>query len=171
MTEPRKNLALIGMPGSGKSTFGQAVAKAFAMAFIDTDDLIVDAFSKPLQDQLDEVGYLELRRREEAVISQLSCESTIIATGGSAVYGTTAMAHLAESSVIAYLEVSEAELLRRIDNMATRGIAKAEGQSFSEMMQERVALYQHYADVTLCAENPDDVPVILEQVRALLSQI
>ena len=103
MSVSRKNLALIGMPGSGKSTFGKAVANAFAMDFIDTDDLIVDAYGETLQDQLDEVGYLELRKREETVISQLNCEATIIATGGSAVYGAAAMSHLAESSVIAYL--------------------------------------------------------------------
>lgn len=161
------NIVLIGMPGSGKSTFGVSVAQAFTMAFVDTDDLIEAQFQQPLQVQLDEIGYLALRQREADVIASIDCQATVIATGGSAVYGVHAMAHLREIAHVVYLQVSEAELLRRIDNLDSRGIAKAADQSFSDMMLERVALYERYAHITVCAENPDDVPIILQQLQAL----
>ena len=160
----KTNVTFIGMPGSGKSTFGRAVANALAWDFIDTDDLIEQAYGKPLQQQLDEVGYLVLRERESLIISQLNCTNTVIATGGSAVYGKQGMEHLKDIAHIFYLEVSEPVLLQRIDNMTTRGIAKAEDQSFSDMMAERVALYECWGEQVLAAEDPEKIGEMVECV-------
>lgn len=158
------------MPGSGKSTFGKAVAKALAWPFIDTDDLIEQTYGQPLQQQLDEYGYLVLRERESAVISTLDCQNTVIATGGSAVYGEAAMQHLADTAHVFYLEVSEKELLSRIDNMDSRGIAKAPSQSFGELMHERCALYQRWGEHVLNAENPANIAIMIEQIKQLLEE-
>lgn len=145
----KSNIVLIGMPGVGKSTFGVVLAKVAAKAFIDTDLLLQNQYEASLQNQLDLFGYQELRRREAEILLDLRARNAVIATGGSAVYSAEAMQHLAKKGTIVYLQASENTLLGRINNMASRGIAKAAEQSFHDVYQERVPLYERYADITL----------------------
>lgn len=141
------NLTLIGMPGAGKSTVGIILAKELSFGFIDTDILIQINRQKSLQQILDESDHLNLRRIEEEEILKLNIDRQVIATGGSAVYSEKAMAHLQRISRIVFIEVAFAEILRRIKNFATRGIAKAPEQTFHALFLERQALYHRYADL------------------------
>lgn len=145
----KTNITLIGMPGSGKSTTGIILAKNISYGFIDTDVLIQINRQKSLQDIINETDYLNLRRIEEEEILMLNVEHHVIATGGSAVYSEKAMAHLKRMSSIVFLEVSFEEIERRIDNFATRGIAKSEDQTFRELFDERQVLYKRYAEFTV----------------------
>lgn len=148
----KKNIVLIGMPGAGKSTIGVILAKNLAKGFIDTDVLIQIREQKTLQDILDENDYLHLRQIEEDVLMSVNLQHHIIATGGSAVYSAKAMEFLKQNGTVVYLDVSLDELRKRIKNFDTRGIAKAENQSFEEMMEERTRLYRKYADITIDCE-------------------
>ncbi len=136
------------MPGSGKSTLGVQLAKMLGMDFIDTDILIKQQQKCCLQDILDNAGYLALRQIEEEVLLSLDYESCVIATGGSAVYSDKAMQHLANNGLIIFLEVPLNELKKRIHNESSRGIARPEGQSFTDVYAERTPLYQQYATIT-----------------------
>ena len=88
------NVILIGMPGCGKSTVGVLLAKALGLAFVDTDVVFQAQAGKKLQKIIEETGIDAFLAREEEVILGLSCDQTVIATGGSVVYGARAMAHL-----------------------------------------------------------------------------
>ncbi|MBI4681755.1 MAG: shikimate kinase [Nitrospirae bacterium] len=145
----KSNLTLIGMPGSGKSTVGIILAKLLSFGFIDTDILIQINRQKSLQEIINESGYLNLRKIEEQEILKLNVENHVIATGGSAVYSESAMLHLQDISNIIFLEVELEEIQKRIHNFKTRGIAKAETQSFRDLYCERQILYKKYADVTI----------------------
>jgi len=142
----KTNITLIGMPGSGKSTTGIILAKDMSYGFIDTDVLIQINRQKSLQDIINETDYLNLRKIEEEEILKLNVVNHVIATGGSAVYSEKAMAHLQNISSIVFLEVSFDEIQRRIHNITTRGIAKAESQTFRELFDERQVLYKRYAE-------------------------
>lgn len=159
----KSNVTLIGMPGSGKSTVGIILAKNLSFGFIDTDVLIQINRQKSLQDIINETDYLNLRKVEEEEILKLNVENHVIATGGSAVYSDKAMSHLQRISTIVFLEVSLEEIKRRIHNFTTRGIAKAENQTFRELFDERQALYRKYAEMTIDCNNisQDDVAVII----------
>lgn len=143
------NLVLIGMPGAGKSTVGVLLAKRLAKGFVDTDLLIQQIEGEPLQAIVDRRGYRALRAVEARELCRLEVHDAVIATGGSAVYSEAAMAALARDGRVIYLHVPLAELAARISNMATRGLAKAPGQSFEELFQERAALYRRYAELTV----------------------
>lgn len=74
---------------------------------------------------------------------------TVIATGGSVVYGEEAMKHLASIGKIVYLSVPLRELERRIKNFKTRCIMTKEGNTLADIFAERIPLYEKYADITV----------------------
>lgn len=167
MHSKKGNITLIGMPGAGKSTIGVILAKNLSLAFLDTDVLIQLRRQCPLQRLLEQYGHLGLRRIEEEEICQLNVSRHVIATGGSAAYSDRAMRHLQAVSRIVFLQAGFPELLRRIHNFDSRGIAKAPNQSFQEVFAERQPLYQRYADLTIpCDQRSQDE--IAEDIAARL---
>ena len=163
------NIILVGMPGSGKSTVGVVLAKFCGRGFVDTDILIQQAEGHTLQEIIDDQGYLELRRIEERTLLGLDFEHHVVATGGSAVYSASAMAHLKGKGVVVFLHVELAELQRRVKNFAVRGIAGRPGQDFASLYRERYPLYQEYADIViLCGDrSPEE---LCDLIRRELAQ-
>lgn len=149
MPKTHSNIALVGMPGSGKSTVGVSLAKRLSRDFVDTDLLIERSQGRKLQHILDMDGYGELRRIEEDILLDLQVQNHIIATGGSVVYSQPGMIHLKSISTIVFLDVELSALRSRIKNWDSRGIAKRPEQSFEDLFRERHELYSRYADVTI----------------------
>lgn len=145
----KSNIVLVGMPGSGKSTVGIILAKLLSYDFIDTDVLIQSSQRRSLQDIVDRDGHLALRKIEEDTLLALDLRNHVIATGGSAVYSAAAMAHLAAIGTVVFLDVELATLEARVDNLATRGLARRPGQSLADLFAEREALYKQAADITI----------------------
>jgi len=143
------NIILIGMPGAGKSTVGVILAKHCSMDFIDTDLLIQRRSGTSLQHILDKSGYLALRAIEEEVLVSLSVNHTVIATGGSAVYSAQGMEHLKNIGTIVYLKLPYTDIIGRIKNFSTRGIAAPPTQPFKSIFLERTRLYQQHAQITI----------------------
>lgn len=164
-----KNLVLIGMPGSGKSTVGVVLAKRTGRGFVDTDLLIQAAAGKTLQQIVDAEGYTALRAAEEAALAGLRVESHVVATGGSAVYSEPGMAHLKAGGLAVYLEVSLATLRQRVGDYSARGVAMRADQSFEDLYEERVALYRQYADLTVDGEGPT-TEAVCERIEAALAR-
>jgi shikimate kinase len=144
---------LVGMPGAGKSTVGVILAKQAARGFLDSDLLIEVREGKALQQILDRSDYLNLRRIEQEVLLSLEVENHVIATGGSAAYSSKAMQHLRRNGVVVFLDISLEEVVRRVRNVDTRGIACRPGLSLREIYDERRPLYLEWADVRVeCGE-------------------
>ncbi len=144
-----KNIVLIGMPGAGKSTVGVLLAKSCLMDFKDTDLLIQREHKKSLSEIISEVGVDKFLQIENDVIKAESFKNTVVATGGSAVFGEEAMSKLKAHGTVVYLKVDCKELERRIDNIHTRGIAMKAGTTIAELYCERAPLYEKYADITV----------------------
>ena len=100
------NIVLIGMPGCGKSTVGVLLAKALRMRFLDTDIAFQAQQSKKLQEMINEIGIDAFLNMEEACVCGIECEDTVIATGGSVVYGKKAMQHLHQQGLVVYYPAS-----------------------------------------------------------------
>ncbi|MEG0392362.1 MAG: shikimate kinase [Anaerovoracaceae bacterium] len=146
------NIILIGMPGAGKSTIGVVLAKAMAYGFIDSDLLIQEREGKVLSDILEEVGTWGFNKIEEEVNASINVENTVIATGGSVIYGPKAMEHFRKNGTIVYIKLPCEVLKRRIGDFEKRGIAMKSEQSFEDLYAERVPLYERYAHVTVETE-------------------
>ena len=143
------NVTLIGMPGAGKSTVGVLLAKSMLMDFVDTDLLIQRKYGMSLCEFIEKNGEEEFKKAENDIISSLECENTVIATGGSAVYGDEGMKHLEEISRIVYLKVPVESLNERLSNIKTRGVVMKKGESVEQLFKRRSPLYEKYADITV----------------------
>lgn len=143
-----KNIVLIGMPAAGKSTIGVLLAKSLGFEFIDTDLIIQKQTGRLLQDMIDSDGLDAFCIAEErAILSVSDTENAVIATGGSAVYSREAMLYLKKNGAVYYLSLPSEELLPRLKNIKTRGIAMRKGQSVEEVFKNRRALYEEYCDI------------------------
>ena len=167
----KSNIVLIGMPGSGKSTLGKRIAKARGMKFVDTDTLIEKAENQSLQTVLDRRGLKYLRATEEKVISSLNVANHVIATGGSAIYSNSAIAHLQETSVIVLLSISMQTLNRRVTNASSRGLAKMPAHPLSRLYAERLPLYHAAANVVVDNNHPMSGVKLYELLEAIDSFI
>ena len=140
------NLILIGMPGSGKSTVGNVLAKLIGYRFLDTDFIIQNMEGKVLQDIIDEDGLPVFMTAEEKALCAVYCDDTVIATGGSAIYSPRGMRYLKSMGKIVYLRISLEELEKRLSNLASRGVAGAKEKTLAQLYEERRPLYEQYAD-------------------------
>jgi shikimate kinase len=143
------NVILIGMPGVGKTTVGMLLAERLGHAFLDTDVTIQTREGRRLQEIIDTDGLATFGRIEERAILAVSVQAHVIATGGSVVYSEKAMQHLKSGAVVCHLDADPKCLQARIDNMDSRGIAMAPGQSLAMLYTERRRLYLKYADVSI----------------------
>ena len=143
------NIALIGMPGVGKSTLGVLLAKQTSRRFIDTDVDIQAGHGLTLREIIATDGPAAFRAIEERCILALDCRDTVIATGGSVVYGARAMRHLQSLSVIVHLDLPLDLVRLRLVDVDQRGVVRSPGQSLEHLFAERQPLYRRYADLTI----------------------
>ena len=161
-----KNIVLIGMPGSGKSTVGVVLAKMLGLHFLDSDLVIQETEGKLLSEIIEEKGPDGFLAVEDRVNAGLQCEKTVIATGGSAVFGANAMAHLKEIGTVVYLKLPYRELERRLSDIKGRGVVLRDGQTLHDLYEERVPLYEKYADV-IVDEHHLNVEQTIEKIMEL----
>ena len=144
-----KNVILIGMPGTGKSVVGRALAERLGYTFIDADDVIVETAGKTLPEILRTDGldtFLEIEAREY--------ENTVIATGGSMVLYEKAMEHLKENGVVVWLETPLSQINDRMpDDLTDRGIAAPQGMTIRQIYEQREPLYAKYADLIVASKD------------------
>ena len=163
----KDNIVLIGMPASGKSTAGVILAKVLGKKFIDTDLVIQEREKALLADIIKDKGVAGFMKTEEEAILSVDVKNTVIATGGSAVYGEKAMEHLKENGTVVYLKVEKDELFKRLTDIKERGVVLREGETMEEMYDSRIALYEKYADIII--EERDST--IEETIRKIQNEL
>lgn len=161
----KENIVLIGMPGAGKSTVGVVLAKMLGYRFLDSDLLIQEREGRLLCDIIKQEGLGAFLRIEEEVNAGIQAQGTVIATGGSVVYGARAMEHLREIGTVVYFRLPLEEIVPRVGDTGQRGIAMREGQDLAALYQERCPLYEKYADITL-----DAAGISIENLAKMLAE-
>ncbi len=149
------NITLIGMPGAGKSTLGVVLAKVLGYQFLDADLLIQKQEKRRLHQIISEEGIEGFKAIENRVNASIEAENTVIATGGSVVYCEEAMEHLKKIGKVVYLKLSLEALSRRLGNLKGRGVVLKEGQTLKSLYEERIPLYEKYADLVVDEEGKD----------------
>ena len=154
-----RNIVLIGMPGTGKSTVGVILAKEMGMHFLDTDILLCETEHRRLPEIIEQEGFEGFIVTEGRLGETISCENTVIATGGSMVFSEKAMENLSRNAVILWLDTPVKELEKRIMfNRTSRGVAAPDDMSVSEIYEMRRPLYERWCDHRIrCAGTSEQV--------------
>ena len=114
-------IALVGLPGSGKSTIGRQLARRLSVPFADSDHVIEQQLGCSIREYFEREGEDRFRDVEEAVIDELTTRHDgVVATGGGAVLRPANRAHLRERAKVIYLRSSPEEVFRRLRHDTNR---------------------------------------------------
>ena len=158
------NIILIGMPGAGKSTVGVVLAKVMGYKFLDSDLVIQEKKGKLLSQLIEEYGDAGFIQIENDINKEINVDHTVIATGGSAVYGTEAMEHFKKIGTVIYLAVPYKEIKKRVGSLKDRGVVSNGKTKIEDIYADRIALYETYAHVII---KEWDIP-IRETIKKIL---
>ena len=154
----KKNILMIGMPASGKSTIGVLLAKRLGYSFVDVDLVIQEKTGKLLKEIIAEEGDDGFLRVEEQANLDLDVEKSVIAPGGSVIYEAKAMEHYKETATIVYLKLVD------------RGVVLKDGMTLRDLYNERLPYYEKYADITL-DETGKEFGELVDELRAYFENL
>lgn len=158
----KSNIILIGMPGCGKSTVGVVLAKNLGLRFMDSDICIQEQQNCLLHEIIARDGLEEFLAIENRVNASLEVNNYVIATGGSAVYGAKAMEHFKQIGTIVYLKLPYEDIKKRLGDLVKRGVALRDGQTLYDLYEERVPLYEQYADIIIDCHDKEIRDIVVE---------
>ena len=164
-----ENIIFIGMPAVGKSTVGVIVAKRLGYQFIDTDLLIQEKEGKLLREIIEKKGIDGFLEVEDRVNAEVEADNTVISPGGSVVYCKNAMKHYKEIGTVVYLKASYETINKRLKSAKNRGVVLRDGQTLRHLYDERVLLFEKYADITVCEDGLKLEDTIEKVIGALQS--
>lgn len=143
-----KNIVLIGMPGSGKTTIGYELSKKLSMNFIDADNYIEENEKSSISNmfKISEEYFRQIETKYIAGLSKLY--STVIATGGGVIKNENNMLLLKNNSIIIYLNRKVDDIIKDID-ISNRPLLKNGKDRLYELFKERHHLYQKYCDIEI----------------------
>lgn len=147
---PKRNVFLIGMMASGKSTVGRHLAKALDLDFVDSDIVIEERAGADIPWIFDIEGEEKFRDREEVVIEELTRrQGVVIATGGGVVLRKVNRQRLSERGTVVYLNPPFESLVKRARNNTRRPLLAGEDarEKLSELLDQRGDLYARTADI------------------------
>ncbi len=157
------SIALVGMPGSGKSTVGRHLARQLGLRFVDSDSEIERRIGMPIKDYFAQQGEDSFRDQEQAVIDELSAQPDILlATGGGAVLRPSNRDALHSRTHVFYLRSTPEELHRRLRHDTHRPLLQVEDplRRLRDLYRDRDPLYRRTAHFVVEAVRPS-VPALM----------
>lgn len=128
-----KNIILIGMPGCGKSTVGVILAKIIGYSFLDSDLLIQEKDGRLLSEIISQEGLDGFNKIENKINASIDVSRSVIATGGSVIYGKEAMEHFKKIGIVVYIRLPYEEIANRLGDLTQRGVSIKEGQTLLDL--------------------------------------
>ena len=142
-----RNLVLVGMPGSGKSTLGRLASELSGRSFADADAVFEAQYAMKIPQYLSRYGENAFRNAESAVLADLGKRSgQIIATGGGAVLRGENYGYLHQNGYIVWIQ-------RKVEDLPTEGRPLSQAGNLRELYAARAGRYRSFADA--CVENTD----------------
>lgn len=158
----KRNIVLIGMPSSGKTTIGKALAARTGKRFVDTDEMIVGTTGKNIPEIFAQEGEKVFREIEKKVICDIAVnDGTVIATGGGAILDEKNVLALKRNGIIVYLD-------RKIDNLIATDSRPLSSNvdDLKKLYDKRKPLYEKYAEITI--DDNDDVATVVRRAEEAL---
>lgn len=144
----KKNIVLIGILGSGKSTLGKALARRLSMTFVDMDAVIEQEAQMKISQIFARCGEAHFREKETQLAQRLGkAEGLVISTGGGIILREENMKALKQNGVVVFLDRSPYAIIGKI-NCDNRPLLKEHPERLFSLHRERLPLYRRYADLT-----------------------
>lgn len=161
-----KNIVLIGMPGSGKSTIGYLISKKLNISFIDMDEYIEKYENKSIKEMflISEEYFRSVESKYTYSISKLN--SHVIATGGGIIKRKENMTYLKENSIIIFINRPVDNIIKDIDTNIRPLLAEGKEKLY-ELYNERIDLYKEYCDIEMynIGEISETVDLIIKKLN------
>ena len=163
-----KNIVLIGMPGSGKTTLGKQLASRLGRTFVDADDFVVLLEGKSIADMF-AVSEEYFRDAETKAAQELAKRrGLVVACGGGVIKRDVNIKILKRTGVVIFLDRSPDDIVTDVD-VASRPLLKDGKQKVYDLYDERIALYRAAADYTIV--NDKKAEEILDELVRLSEKI
>lgn len=163
-----KNIVLIGMPGSGKTTLGKQLASRLGRTFVDADDFVVQLEGKTIADMF-AVSEEYFRDAETRAAQELAKRrGLVVACGGGVIKRSVNIKILKRTGVVIFLDRSPDDIVTDVD-VASRPLLKDGKQKVYDLYDERIALYRSAADYTIV--NDKKAEEILDELVRLSERI
>lgn len=159
-------IALVGMPGSGKSTVGRHLARRLGLPFFDSDHVIELRLGCAIRDYFAQAGEAAFRDVEEKVIAELAgSASAVIATGGGAVLREANRQRLSDGAQVVYLRSTPEELFRRLRHDTQRPLLQVADPlaRLRALYAERDPLYRETSHFQIDTGRPS-VPTLANMI-------
>lgn len=163
-----KNLVLVGMMGSGKSTIGLRIAQALKMPFYDVDKEIEKKAHCSISEIFQQEGETAFRDLEHEIIQDLIQRTPcVISTGGGAFVEKRNRDLLKQTGIIFYLSASAEILFERTQHTSHRPLLQTDNplQSLKDLLEKRAPFYEQ-ADHKINVEKASPAEIV-EQLKAL----
>jgi shikimate kinase len=164
------NIFLVGLMGAGKTTVGKLIARHLGKHFYDSDQEIESRTGVKIPLIFDLEGEAGFRRREAAVIDELTrLHDIVLATGGGAVLSKQNREHLSQNGFVIYLRANVTELWHRTRNDKNRPLLQTDDPraKLKQLFSERDPLYREIADVVIDT-GEQSVNTIAHQLEEML---
>ena len=152
-----ESLALVGMPGCGKSTVGRHLARQLAWRFVDSDHEIEHRIGGSIRTYFERQGEAAFRDLEQQTIAALSGQAgTVLATGGGTVLREANRQALRQGGKVVYLRSTPEELFRRLRHDTQRPLLQVKDplKRLRDLYRERDPLYRDAADYVIETGRP-----------------
>ena len=161
-----KSIALIGMPGCGKSTIGKLLADRLNLQFIDMDSFIEDNFKTTVQ-ALFSINEEHFRDRESEVCEILSKkDDVVISTGGGVVKRESNITFLKKNCIVVFIDRDIEDILSDIDFTSRPLLTKDHKENLLRLHSERYELYKNYCDFSV--KNDSSLEKLVEEIISKL---
>lgn len=160
-----KNIYLIGMMGSGKTTTGRALAKLLALPFVDLDEQIVERAGLSVNEIFKTQGEPYFRRLESELLSQASSKSDqVIATGGGIVVDPANTSRMKRTGLILYLKTSLEVLWERVKEKKDRPLLSGSDpqKALAALFYGRTPIYETSSDKVFLTDGKSPEAAALE---------
>ena len=167
-----KNIVIIGMPGSGKTSLGKKLSEKLNSDFIDMDDYIEESSGRKIASMFEE-GEMVFREEEIKASRDLADSSrTVISTGGGIITQEASMEALKENGLILFSDRPLENIEKDIER-DSRPLLKDDKSRLEKLYEERINLYRLYADLTIENTLDEDsvVDLMVEAVNEYESRV
>ncbi|MGM9426828.1 shikimate kinase [Hydrogenophaga sp. MI9] len=152
-----KSIALVGLPGSGKSTIGRHLSRRLLVSFVDSDHVIEHRLGSTIREYFEREGEERFRDVEQAVIDELTQQpSSVLSTGGGSVLRPANREHLHQRCRVVYLRSSPEEVFRRLRHDRNRPLLQVADplQRLKDLYAARDSLYRETAHFVIDTGRP-----------------